>query len=104
MEPLSQDEIFAFPMSFSQQRFWFLEQLESGTALYTIPAAVRIEGALDVEALAGALNDVVERHESLRTTFESLDDGPSQIVHPRQTRARLRRRAYSATCHAPYRL
>ena len=82
MEPLSQDEVFAFPMSFSQQRFWFLEQLEPGTALYTIPAAVRIEGVLNVEALAGALNDVVERHESLRTTFESLDGEPSQVVHP----------------------
>lgn len=76
------EDIFVFPMSFTQQRFWFLEQLEPGTALYTIPAAVRIEGRLDSGVLTKALNEVVTRHESLRTTFAAVDGQPRQIVQP----------------------
>ncbi len=57
------------PLSFGQQRLWFLEQLEPGTPLYNVPLAVRLEGALDADALARAINEVVPRHESLRTVF-----------------------------------
>jgi amino acid adenylation domain-containing protein/non-ribosomal peptide synthase protein (TIGR01720 family) len=80
-EPV-QEDLFVFPMSFSQQRFWFLDRLEPGSALYSIPAAVRLCGALDAGALERAFDAIVERHESLRTTFELVDGRPSQIVQP----------------------
>jgi amino acid adenylation domain-containing protein len=68
------------PLSFAQQRMWFLEQLTPGTAAYNIPAAVHMKGQLDMEALEESLNDVVRRHESLRTTFQVVDEQPVQIV------------------------
>ncbi|MCA2218366.1 non-ribosomal peptide synthetase [Jidongwangia harbinensis] len=69
------------PLSFAQQRMWFLDQLDPGSPHYTIPMAARINGPVDVVALEGALNDLVRRHESLRTTFALTDSGPVQVVH-----------------------
>ncbi|WP_186032283.1 non-ribosomal peptide synthetase, partial [Burkholderia gladioli] len=57
------------PLSFAQQRLWFLDQLEPGSAFYNLPAAVRLRGALDLDALRLTLNEVVRRHEALRTRF-----------------------------------
>ncbi|RKG64482.1 phosphopantetheine-binding protein, partial [Corallococcus terminator] len=57
------------PLSFAQQRMWFLEQLEPGQALYNIPLALRLTGALDVEVLRRTFAEIVLRHEPLRTTF-----------------------------------
>ncbi|MFL6117997.1 amino acid adenylation domain-containing protein, partial [Actinophytocola sp.] len=71
----------ALPLSFAQQRLWFLDQLVPDNAFYTIPHVVRLRGALDLGALAGALTEVVARHEALRTTFESVDGVPRQVVH-----------------------
>ena len=68
------------PVSFGQQRLWFLDQLESGTAAYNIPYALRLTGALKVSALAQSLNHIVARHESLRTTFSALDAQPVQVI------------------------
>ncbi|HEX8146261.1 MAG TPA: condensation domain-containing protein, partial [Pyrinomonadaceae bacterium] len=68
------------PLSFAQQRLWFLEQLEPGTPLYNVPAGVRLRGPLDVEALSRALSEVVRRHEALRTTFAEADGRPAQVI------------------------
>src|SRR5439155_5187095 len=69
------------PLSFAQQRLWFLDQLEPGSAAYNIPAALRIRGRLDVEALRRTIETMVERHEALRTTFVSDGGEPLQEIH-----------------------
>src|SRR5262249_6582940 len=53
------------PLSFAQQRLWFIDQLEPGNAVYNIPAAVRLEGRLNLEALERSVNEIVRRHEAL---------------------------------------
>ena len=70
----------SFPASFAQQRLWFLDQLESGTAAYNLARAFRITGPLETTCLAGAIRGVVQRHESLRTVFESVDGQAQQVV------------------------
>ncbi|WP_255208205.1 non-ribosomal peptide synthase/polyketide synthase [Myxococcus sp. AM009] len=70
------------PLSFAQQRLWFLDQLKPGDESYNMPSALRLSGALDVEALRRAVNALVERHEALRTTFQSVDGEPRQVIHP----------------------
>ncbi|MBW3656310.1 MAG: AMP-binding protein, partial [Gemmatimonadetes bacterium] len=68
------------PLSFAQERLWFLEQFEPGRPTYNVPAALRLAGVLDADALARALGELVPRHEVLRTTFMEGDDGPVQVV------------------------
>jgi amino acid adenylation domain-containing protein len=68
------------PLSFSQQRLWFLEQLGSG-ATYTLPAAFKLEGSLNVPALEQSLSEIVRRHESLRTTFAQDGGQTQQVIH-----------------------
>jgi amino acid adenylation domain-containing protein len=70
------------PLSFAQQRLWFLERLAPGNVAYHVPAAVAISGDLDPAALRRALAAVVARHESLRTTFGQVEGQPVQIVAP----------------------
>ncbi|MBI5650956.1 MAG: hypothetical protein HZC40_11015 [Chloroflexi bacterium] len=72
----------ALPLSFAQQRLWFIDQLEPHSPLYNIPAAVRLTGALDAAAFARALNEIARRHEILRTTFARVNDQPAQIIAP----------------------
>ena len=69
------------PLSFAQQRLWLLQQLDPDSPAYVMPGALRMAGPLDVGALERALNEVVRRHESLRTTFAVVDGEPRQIVH-----------------------
>ncbi|WP_231975864.1 condensation domain-containing protein, partial [Mycobacterium sp. E2462] len=70
------------PLSYAQQRLWFLNQFEDGAATYNMPTAFRFTGALNVEALAAALDDVIARHESLRTVFPDVDGVAQQQVLP----------------------
>ncbi len=70
------------PLSFAQERLWFLDQLEPGGSPYGVPAAVRVSGALDGRVFAAALDEIARRHESLRTTFASVQGRPVQVVAP----------------------
>src|SRR6185295_7478299 len=72
----------ALPLSYAQQRLWFLDQLEPSTA-YHVPIALRLHGALDTGALGRAIGEIVRRHEVLRSTFAPTADGVVQLViHP----------------------
>jgi NRPS condensation-like uncharacterized protein len=68
------------PLSFAQQRLWFLDQLEPQNVAYTMPLAVKLEGRLDVSALRRSVQEMVERHESLRTTFVAQAGSPVQVI------------------------
>ncbi|WP_435404969.1 amino acid adenylation domain-containing protein [Mycolicibacterium chitae] len=70
------------PLSFAQQRLWFLDQLQGPSSIHSMPIAYRISGTLDTDALGRALNDVLDRHESLRTVFAAADGIPRQVVLP----------------------
>ena len=73
------------PLSFAQQRLWFLDQLEPNRPVYNIPMMIRLQGQLDVLALEQSFAYLIERHESLRTTFE-MDQGVAhQVIHADMT-------------------
>ncbi len=69
-------------LSFAQKRLWFLDQYEPGSYLYNIPMVFRLRGKLNVEALHNAINSVISRHESLRTTFTTKEGDPVQVIVP----------------------
>ncbi|HET9316179.1 MAG TPA: amino acid adenylation domain-containing protein, partial [Vicinamibacteria bacterium] len=76
-------DVLVFPTAFSQRLPWFQDQLDPGRALYNVPFAVRLDGALDAAALKAALQTIVDRHEVLRTTFGVEDGTPVQVIAPR---------------------
>jgi amino acid adenylation domain-containing protein len=69
------------PLSFAQQRLWFLDQYEPNNILYNIPIAIRLDGPLNVTALDQSLSKILRRHEALRTTFSIVDDRPVQVIN-----------------------
>src|SRR5689334_4591622 len=70
------------PLSYAQQRLWFIHQLDPDSPAYNIPLAVRLKGQLDVDALRATLTEIVHRHEALRTTFVVRDGQPHQLIRP----------------------
>ncbi|NEO93190.1 MAG: AMP-binding protein, partial [Moorea sp. SIO3G5] len=74
------------PLSFTQERLWFLDQLESGNfSAYNIPLAFRLEGTLNVSALEQSINEILRRHEALRTSFSSVNGQLIQVIQPEMT-------------------
>src|SRR5205823_6926808 len=76
--PMSREQ--ELPLSFAQQRLWFLDQLQPGNVAYTMPLAVKLEGRLDVAALQRSMQEMVQRHEGLRTTFVAQAGRPVQVI------------------------
>jgi amino acid adenylation domain-containing protein len=70
------------PLSFAQERLWFLDRLEPGHAFYNVPIALRLTGPLHLDALRAAFGAIVQRHEILRTTFREIDGVPHQVIAP----------------------
>jgi len=69
------------PLSFAQERLWFIDQWSPNSTAYHMPAAVRLTGRLDVSALERAFQEIVRRHEALRTTFLTAEGQPVQVIH-----------------------
>jgi amino acid adenylation domain-containing protein len=76
--PISRDK--SLPLSFSQERLWFLQQLEPESTAYSMPTSIHMRGRLDHRAMDNAFKELVRRHESFRTTFRSVDGKPEQFV------------------------
>ena len=76
-----ESERIVAPVSYAQQRLWFLDQLEPGSAMYNMPAVFNIEGDPDRDALEKALSQIIERHQSLRAMFGTRDNHPVQIIN-----------------------
>jgi amino acid adenylation domain-containing protein len=72
------------PFSFAQQRLWFLAQLEPGNVAYNIPVALRLTGPLEIPALKQSFDELIRRHEALRTSFAEIDDQVVQVISPAQ--------------------
>ncbi|HEX8273414.1 MAG TPA: amino acid adenylation domain-containing protein, partial [Longimicrobiaceae bacterium] len=72
----------ALPLSFAQQRLWVLDRMEPGSAVYNMPFALRLRGALDAAALRAAIGELARRHEVLRTVFRERGGAPVQVVLP----------------------
>jgi amino acid adenylation domain-containing protein len=80
--PVARDR--RLPLSYAQQRLWFLDQLQPANSAYNLPTALRLVGPLDLAALAHSLSAIVERHEILRTTFALAGEQPIQVIAPPQ--------------------
>jgi amino acid adenylation domain-containing protein/non-ribosomal peptide synthase protein (TIGR01720 family) len=83
LQPISRNQ--TIPLSFSQQQLWFLHQLAPEEPIYNEPCTIRLKGAINVDALEKALNEIIKRHESLRTRFITVDGQPVQVIDPPDT-------------------
>ncbi|HEY9664967.1 MAG TPA: condensation domain-containing protein, partial [Allocoleopsis sp.] len=81
-ETAAESDVFVFPVSFAQQRLWFLEQLDSESGQYNMATAVQIQGAIQTTVLQQSLQYLTTRHESLRTTFRTVAGDLMQVVYP----------------------
>jgi FkbH-like protein len=77
-----EEEVFVFPLSPAQERFWILDRLQEGQNAYHLTGAIHLAGLLQADVLEWALARIIERHEILRTTFPVIDDTPVQAIHP----------------------
>jgi amino acid adenylation domain-containing protein/FkbM family methyltransferase len=76
------DRNLELPLSFAQQRLWFLDQLEPNNAAYNMPVALRLKGVINIAAMRKSLDEIVRRHEILRTVFSTVDGRPIQLILP----------------------
>ena len=81
-EPYALDESDVFPLSHAQERLWFLTQVDPESAFYHIPVAFSVRGPLFFDRVAATLSFLIDRHETLRTTFRMVEGGPVQIIAP----------------------
>ncbi|RYZ44403.1 MAG: DUF1549 domain-containing protein, partial [Myxococcaceae bacterium] len=83
LTPLTRRERPAvLPLSFAQQRLWFIHQLGVADAAYHVPLALKLEGTVDLAALQRSFDELMRRHEALRTTFRAHEGDPEQVIHP----------------------
>ena len=80
IEPLSREQ--ELPLSFAQQRMWFMDQLMPGSSINNIPMSARLQGDLNLPALQATLGQIAQRHEVLRTTYPVVKGKPFQLIHP----------------------
>src|ERR687884_1491852 len=81
----SEEDMYCFRASLGQQRLWLLAQLEPGSPVYNIAKPIRLTGPLNVAALEQSLNEIVQRHESLRTTVTTVEGQLMQVIAPTLT-------------------
>src|SRR5262245_28697750 len=79
------EEVFHFPLSHAQERLWFIDQLDPAAPTYNISSALRLSGELNIAALSNSIDEIIRRHEILRTTFSSVDGQPVQIISSHRT-------------------
>jgi len=76
------EEVFVLPASLGQERFWGLDRMKPGNPTWSVPVRFRLQGALNVEFVRRAFNEIVRRHEALRTTFSVVNEQPEQVIRP----------------------
>lgn len=83
-DPTLQEEVFVFPTTIGQRRFWLLDQLEPGNPALNVPLAARLSGRIDRDLLERSLNEVLRQHEILRTSFQTIQNDVVQVIHPKK--------------------
>ena len=76
------DDLRIEPLSFSQQQIWVIDQIKPGNLAYNLPVGFRLKGELNIEILEKSFNEIIKRHETLRTTFCLIENQPKQLIHP----------------------